>query len=112
MITHTFPHTLDNQTAKITMDQAFDWYKQQYPDYQPQLVWQSPVQAAVSFAAKGLHIKGRLVLAPQSIQMELEVPLMLRMFKGLAVDKIQQEMKRWIAKAEAGQLPGSPTQTA
>lgn len=105
MIKHNFPHQLDDATAKKTVDCAFAWYKKQYPEYQPQLAWQSAQKAAVSFAAKGIQIKGVLTLAPQSVLMELDVPFVLRMFKGLALEKIEKEMTRWIAEAEAGRLP-------
>ena len=36
--------------------------------------------------------------------MELDVPFLLKPFKGKALGVIEEEIKKWMAKAEAGEL--------
>ena len=38
------------------------------------------------------------------IEMDLDVPFVLRPFKGKAMGVIEEEIKKWIAKAKAGEL--------
>jgi hypothetical protein len=45
-----------------------------------------------------------LEVRPSSIDMELEVPFLLRVFQGQAVKLIEGEIKEWIGKAKQGQL--------
>lgn len=98
------PHDLDMSTAKRVVDRAFAEYKARFPDYQPSLTWSSDQQAKVSFSALGKTLNGAMLIEPKSIEMELDVPLLLRPFQKKALEVIEEEVNRWLAKARAGEL--------
>lgn len=104
MIKHAFPHkNLSLDALHNVANQAFASYKEKYPEYNPVLTWKSKAQAEVNFSAKGASIKGLLSITKTDIVIELEVPLLLRMFKNMALQKIETELNRWLAEAEKNQ---------
>ena len=101
---HSIEHDLDPATAKQVADRAFAEYRSRYPDYEPSLRWSSDRRADVSFNAKGIRMNGSMEIAERAIVMDLDVPLLLRPFRGKALEVIEREVRVWIAKAKAGQL--------
>ena len=53
---------------------------------------------------KGTSLKGVIELAPGSISFDLEVPFLLRMFKGKAIEIMDGELRSWTEKAKRGEL--------
>ncbi|AKT37521.1 uncharacterized protein CMC5_016620 [Chondromyces crocatus] len=101
---HVVNHDLDPETARRVTDKAFSSYKDRFADYNPTLNWSSEKRAEVGFSAKGIQLKGAFELSPGKIEMDLDVPFLLRPFKGKAIEVIDQEIKRWIGEAKAGRL--------
>jgi hypothetical protein len=101
---HVISHDLDLATAKRVVDRAFDEYKARFPDYQPTLHWATEHRADVTFNAKGIKLKGHMVVQAKTIELDLDVPLLLRPFQKKALDVIEGEVRAWLAKARAGQL--------
>lgn len=101
---HVIEHNLDIATAKKVADRAFEEYKAKYPDYEPTFRWVSDQRADLGFSAKGIKLKGAMEVAEKKISVELDVPFLLRPFKGKALDIIDREVKRWIGKAQAGEI--------
>ena len=57
-------------------------------------------KAEISFSVKGMTLKGGVEVKDNSIDMDLEVPFMLKPFQGKAVSVIEGEIKKWIGKAD------------
>jgi hypothetical protein len=101
---HVIQHDLDMPTAKRVVDKAFAEYQARFPDYKPTLAWDSDTHAACSFNAKGVKLAGSMTIETSSIVMDLDVPFLFRPFQKVAVNVIDDEVRRWIGKAKAGEL--------
>ncbi len=101
---HVIRHHLDIPTAKKVTDRAFSEYSQRYPQYEPTFRWVTDTRADVTFNAKGIKLKGSMAVAEKAIELDLDVPFLLRPFQKMAVEVIEREVKVWIGKAEAGQI--------
>jgi hypothetical protein len=101
---HVMPHDLPPELARKVAIKAFESYQQRYAKYQPALTWLTEQRASVSMSAKGIVLSGTVELKAQTISFELEVPFMLRMFKGRALKVMARELEHWVAKARAGEL--------
>lgn len=101
---HSVPHSLPLDAAKKVAQHAIDAYRARFAEYNPTVNWVSDQLAEVSFKAKGVSLKGTFEILADRIDMDMEVPLLLRMFKQKAVDVVEGEIKKWLAKAESGQL--------
>lgn len=101
---HVISHKLDIPTAKKVADRAFAEYKTRFDKYDPTFRWVSDHKAELGFNAKGIKLNGTMEVAEKKITVELDVPFLLRPFKGMAIDVIDREVKVWIAKAEAGEI--------
>ena len=101
---HVMKHDLSDELAKKVAQKAFDSYKASYANYNPTLTWRNDHHADASFSAKGMTLKGQIELAPGAISFDLEVPFMLRMFKGKAVEIMDRELRSWTEKAKRGEL--------
>lgn len=101
---HAVPHDLEPEIAKKVTEKAWDAYRARFEQYNPTISWGSDTKANVGFSAKGLTVSGTLELKPQAIEMDLEVPFLLRPFRKKAVEVIEREIRNWIGKAKAGEL--------
>ena len=101
---HAVPHDLDQATARRVTDKAFASYRERFAQYNPTMLWVSDDRAEVGFSAKGISLKGAFELKPGKIEMDLDVPFILKVFKGKALSVIDEEIKRWIAAAKSGEI--------
>lgn len=101
---HVVKHHLSDELAEKATKRAWESYKERFAEYSPQATWQGHRHADVQFTVKGVKLKGTFDLEPGGIALDLEVPLLLRPFKAKAIDAIEREIQKWIAKAEAGEL--------
>ena len=101
---HAVPHDLGQAKAKAVADAAFDSYKKRLAKYSPQTEWVSDRRANISFSVKGISLRGALEVTDKSIDMELDVPFLLRPFQGKALGVIEQEIRQWVDKAKAGEV--------
>lgn len=101
---HFVSHDLGQERAKKVADEALRSYSQKFPNYSPKTTWVTPNRADISFRVKGMTLGGSLEVLEESIAMDLDVPFLLRPFKGQALGVIEGEIKEWIAKAKAGQI--------
>jgi hypothetical protein len=97
---HSVPHTLGKEKARKVAAAAFDSYKARFAEYNPTTNWVNPDKAEIAFKVKGMSLKGGVEVKDSSIDMELEVPFMLKPFQGKAVSVIEGEIKKWIGKAD------------
>lgn len=101
---HVVEHDLTPDLAKKAAMKAFDAYAQRLAKYDPKANWTSDDHADISFAAKGIKLKGTLDLEPHKIVMNLDVPFVLRVFQRKATDVIDSEIQKWVGRAKAGEL--------
>lgn len=100
---HVVPHDLGQEKAKEVAQAAFQSYRERFAKYNPQANWNDQ-HADISFSVKGFSLKGSLDVNPKNIEMELDVPFVLKPFKGKALGVIEEEINKWAAKAKAGEL--------
>ena len=101
---HAVSHDLGQEKAKQVAQAAFESYRERYAQYQPKATWVNDRRAEITFNVKGMNLTGSMEVSPHDIEMELDVPFLLRPFKGKALSVIEEEIKRWIAKAKAGEI--------
>ena len=101
---HSVPHDLGQEKAKVVAEKAFDSYKERFAKYNPTCKWVDDRKADISFTAKGITLNGAIEVNPTNIEMELDVPFLLKPFKGKALGVIEEEIKKWIGKAKAGEF--------
>ena len=101
---HVIKHDLNPELARKATQSAFDAYAKRFADYNPKADWVSDDHAKVSFSAKGLTLKGDFVLRPGEIEMNLDVPFLLRPFQGRAVKVVEEEIEEWVQKAKRGEV--------
>ncbi len=101
---YSVAHDLGQATARKVADAAFRSYQAKLGKYHPETRWVSDTRAEIGFSIKGINLKGSLEVKPTSIDMELDVPLLLRPFQNLAMGVVQDEIRSWIEKARAGEV--------
>jgi hypothetical protein len=99
---HVVPHDLGQERAKQAAEAALGTYAKKFEKYSPKVTWVSNSKAQISFQVKGFTLSGDLEVLDRSIEMDLDVPFLLRPFKGQALSVIEGEIKEWIEKAKAG----------
>ena len=101
---HKVEHGLPKETAKKATQKAFDAYKERFEKYNPDANWVSDDEAKVSFSAKGVTLEGNVRLTETDIELEMDVPFLLKPFKSKAVGVIEDEITKWVEKAKEGEL--------
>lgn len=101
---HVVVHDLDAETAKKVAQAAFDSYKARFAEYKPTVAWANDKRADISFNVKGVTLKGGVDVNPSSFDLDLDVPFLLKPFKGKAISVIEEEIRKWIGKAKAGEV--------
>jgi Putative polyhydroxyalkanoic acid system protein (PHA_gran_rgn) len=101
---HSVPHTVGKEMAQKVARQAFEAYKVRFSEFSPETTWLGEDKAKISFSAKGMSVKGQVAVTEKAIDIDLEVPFLLRPFQGKAIELIEREIKTWIGKAKSGEL--------
>lgn len=97
---HQVPHALGQQKAKQVAIQALASYQKRFAEYDPRVDWTSDCCAKIGFSVKGLKLNGTIEVFADTFALDLEVPFILRPFRGKALAVIEEEINKWIAKAE------------
>jgi len=98
---HTVSHDLGQERAKKVTESALSTYSEKFAKYSPQTTWTTPNRAQISFSVKGMSLKGAVEVKDKTIELELDVPFLLRPFQGQALSVIEGEIKTWLAKEKA-----------
>lgn len=101
---HVVHHGLGFEKAKKVTEAAVGSYTERFQKYDPKISWKSDRKAQIIFTVKGVSLEGVLEVGDKDIEMDLDVPFLLRPFKGKAISVIEEEIKKWIAKAKAGEI--------
>ena len=98
---HDIRHDLEPAQAQRVAKQALQSYAERFAKYNPDVQWRSESQADVVFTVKGMRLAGGLKIEPGIIRLSLDVPFVLRPFKGRAFAVIEREVQGWLAKAKS-----------
>ena len=101
---HVVSHDLGQARAKQAAEAALGSYAQKFAKYSPQVNWVSPAKADIAFTVKGMSLSGTLEVLEKTIELDLDVPFLLKPFKGQALQVIEGEIREWIDKARSGAL--------
>lgn len=101
---HSVPHDLTHALAREATRHALESYRARFPEFKPQGQWTSEDRVELSFSVMGSTLKGVVDVLPKQIDLELDVPMMFRPFRGKALEVIEEEIRAWIRKARAGEL--------
>jgi len=101
---HTVSHSLGRELARKVADAAFKSYKERFADFKPEVRWAGEDRAEISFTVKGVSLSGGVEVKDNAFELELDVPFMLKPFQGKALSVIEGEIKKWIGKAETGEV--------
>ncbi|MBM4341927.1 MAG: polyhydroxyalkanoic acid system family protein [Deltaproteobacteria bacterium] len=101
---HAIAHDLPPDLAQRTARAACAHYCERFGRYDPRIIWRDDHHADLQFAAKGLTIKGKVAVTAGSLVVDVDIPFLLRPFQGRAVEIVERELQKWIAKAKAGEI--------
>ncbi|WP_437678641.1 polyhydroxyalkanoic acid system family protein [Sorangium sp. So ce131] len=105
---HTVHHDLDDAAAKRAVQRAIDRYCRHYAEYCPSISWNDERRADLVFSVKGCSLAGRIEIRPRAVDLELDVPLKLRLFKRMAISAIDAEVRRCIDEAHRERARSAP----
>ena len=101
---HRVPHDVGRELAKKATVRAFEEYSKKYAEYNPKTTWKGDYKANVAFSVKGMNLSGSIDVRDKEVALDLDVPFLLRPFKGTALEVIEREIKVWVQKAKNGEL--------
>lgn len=101
---HRIEHDLPPELARKAVQGAVASYSEKLAKYSPSVAWRGDDHVDVGFKAKGMTLGGTLKLLPNAVVVDMDVPLLLRPFKKVALEVIETQVKEWVAKAHAGQV--------
>jgi hypothetical protein len=98
---HTVSHDLGQERAKKVTESALKTYAEKFAKYNPKTSWTGPNKAEIAFSVKGMSLSGSVEVKEKTIDLELDVPFLLKPFQGQAINVIEGEIKEWLAKEKA-----------
>ena len=101
---HLVTHDLDADLAKRATEKAIESYSERFAKYEPTVNWSSDAKAHLRFKVKGFSIKGEIELRPGVIDIDMDVPFALRLFKKQAIQVVEKSIRKWIDRAKAGEV--------
>ena len=99
---HSVSHDLGQERAKKVTEAALASYAEKFAKYSPKTTWTGPNKAQISFSVKGMTLTGAVEIKDRSIDLDLDVPFLLRPFQGQAISVIEGEIKTWLEKEKSG----------
>ena len=97
-------HDLDLALAKKACVKAFEAYSEKFEKYSPTANWKTDTFAEIGFEAKGIKLGGTVDLRPKEIEVEMNVPFIFKPFQSKAIELVEGEITKWVAKAKNGEL--------
>lgn len=101
---HLIRHDLNPTLARRVTRKALETYRERFSEYQPGGEWITDDLARVRFTVLGRTLEGVVEVLPRDVALELDVPLVFRPFRGVALKVIEDEIQGWITKAKNGEF--------
>ena len=103
-VTHDIPHDLDISLARLAAKKAAEAYGKRFAEYDYEAKWVSENRVELGFTVVGKRLEGSMTIKPDRLELELDVPLLMRPFRGKAIEIIEKEARSWLDKAKRGEL--------
>lgn len=104
MAQHEIQHDLDFDLAKLAAERAAESYAKRFAEYDYKATWVSSSRVELGFTVMGKRLTGAMNVKARKVELELEVPLVFRPFRGKALEIIEREARVWLEKAKNGEL--------
>lgn len=102
---HVVAHGLpDRARARTVVSHALESYRERLSKYQPTVTWNGDDSAEVAFEVMAKRMAAKVFVDDRNVTFEGKVPLLLRPFENKAVEVLDREIRRWLAKAHAGEI--------
>ena len=101
---HTVKHDLTRKQAHEAINTALQVYCRKFPQYEPRLSWVTQNRAETEFRVKGRKLVAEVEIHDDRLDMAMDVPLFFLPFRGPALRVIENEIRKWLARAKAGEL--------
>ena len=101
---HVIEHGVTQAKAKQAIETAINVYSRKFPEFEPKSRWLNDKQAQVAFRVKGMTLLATIHIKAKTIESEMDVPFLFLPFRGRALKVIEDEIRKWIARAKAGEL--------
>lgn len=103
-IKHEIHHGLELPLAKKALDKAMEAYSARFSDYSPYFRWTDERNAELGFSARGVKVQGDMEIRGEKVLVDIEVPFILKVFKGRAMQVIEDQVNEWVERARNGEL--------
>lgn len=103
-MTHDIPHDLDFALAKLAAQKAAEAYGKRFAEYDYKATWVRDDRVELGFTVVGKRLEGSMTIKSDRLELELDVPFMMRPFRGKAIEIIEKEARSWLDKAKRGEL--------
>ena len=100
----SIPHSLDVEKAKLVVKKAIEAYQERFAKYDFSPTWVGDDRVDFGFSVKGKRLEGSMSVQPRSLDFELDVPFIFRAFSVKATAIIEDEVQRWVGKAQRGEI--------
>jgi hypothetical protein len=94
---HSVPHNLEPKKAKKMLGQLLDTYGAHYKDYDINADWRDDQTAKVDMNIQGRDVKGIIKIAPDSYDLDFDMPWFFLPFKPKIKKTVDEEVQRWLA---------------
>lgn len=101
---HRIPHKLSAPLARLVTRKALDSYVQRYPEFKPTGRWTSPDRAEFQLSALGAKVNGVIVVAAGSVDLDIDVPLIIEPFRKKVTAMVDEEVSLWLKWAAEGRF--------
>ncbi len=101
---HTVSHGVGKEMAQKVAKHALSSYASRFSQYGAKATWPRDDRAEISFSVKGMSLSGVVEVKDSAIDLELDVPFLLKPFQRTAMAKIEEEIAGWMAKAKRGEI--------
>ena len=101
---HVIKHDLSPELARKAIGKAAEHYTEKFEKYDAKLQWANDDAAEITFRAKGMNVAARLDILPGQVAVQMDVPLVLRPFKSKALSVVDEVIRKWVGKAQRGEL--------
>lgn len=101
---HVIEHGVTQQQAKEAIEAAIKVYSRKFPQFSPRSEWPDDHRAKVSFTVKGRTLTANIEIHSKTIESEMQVPFLFLPFRGRALKVIEDEIRKWVARAKSGEI--------
>src|SRR5690349_12547110 len=102
-VSNQLKHGVTQEQARRAIDTALKVYCRKFPEYQPHTRWLNPHRAETTFHYKRMTLVAKVAVHNEHIDMGMDVPLLFYPFRNRALAFIENEIRKWLARAKAGE---------